>query len=506
MDFFFLKNVFGLDISDYSIEVLELKRSFKKTYLSAYGRVILEKGIVENGEILDKKKLEIKIKDVLKNTIPRKIKSKKVIISLPESKTFTHFFGEIENIQEEAERNIPWQPEEIYFDIKNGFYAASPKKIVEDYLEVFKESGLDLLVLDIESSSLVRAFESELDNKETFLIMDIGARTTNLVFVEGKQIKMSDVIYLAGNNFTDSISKKLNISFEEAEKLKIKYGFNPGEKGGEITIVLQSIFQDILKETRQAINFYEDRNNKKVKQILLCGGSSSLPKIDFYIASNLDIKTKIPNPWQGIDTKNLFKSTVFKPVFFANVIGLAKRGLESNIEENGINLKPKNIGIENLNIDKHKSIKGKILKIIAFVFIILSFGVFIWILYSYFFRPLPKNSQVKTETKATRNMKSSQKKVSKTATTTKKQEIVPSSKVNKKIPEKKPIPVVVIQKTGTGWLRVRKGPGTNYPEIGKVYPGKSYLFLQKSNGWYKIKVKDGEEGWVSAKYSKKQQK
>ena len=52
------KTTFGLDVSDASIEALELKKSFGKIKILSYGRVKLNPGIVENGEILKKDEVQ----------------------------------------------------------------------------------------------------------------------------------------------------------------------------------------------------------------------------------------------------------------------------------------------------------------------------------------------------------------------------------------------------------------------------------------------------------------
>ncbi len=59
---------------------------------------------------------------------------------------------------------------------------------------------------------------------------------------------------------------------------------------------------------------------------------------------------------------------------------------------------------------------------------------------------------------------------------------------------------VLIKETGTGWLRVRKGPGTDYAEITKVNVGDSFTLLEESFKWYKIKIGE-EEGWIFSDYA-----
>jgi len=60
---------------------------------------------------------------------------------------------------------------------------------------------------------------------------------------------------------------------------------------------------------------------------------------------------------------------------------------------------------------------------------------------------------------------------------------------------------VKILATPNGWLRVRQGPGTNYPEIAKVNSGEEFPLLEEKNGWLKIKTREGQEGWISSQYA-----
>lgn len=361
---FFKKFPLGLDISDFSIEALELERRLGKLYLGAYSRVTLQKGIVEDGKILNKEKVKEKVLELLANSQPRGFKTKQVILSLPESKTFFDIFELPANLQgqelykaveKEAEKTIPLVPEELYFDfkliserkeIKEVLYVGTPKEIVDGYLETLRGVGLVPLALDIESASLARAFKSKIEKNRGTLIVDIGAGSTILTIFDKGSVRFSATVPVAGDNLTQALSEKLEISFIKAEELKKRCGFDPEKEEGRILFVLQQAIQPILNEIKKSINFYEKREGKKVKKILLCGGSSFMPKISSYIFSNLNIETLVPDPWEGINVDILFKKkelreiieTRLHPVFFANVIGLAKRGLEKSPETSGINL------------------------------------------------------------------------------------------------------------------------------------------------------------------------
>lgn len=52
------------------------------------------------------------------------------------------------------------------------------------------------------------------------------------------------------------------------------------------------------------------------------------------------------------------------------------------------------------------------------------------------------------------------------------------------------------------WLNVRKGPGTSYARIGKLYRNDKVEIIETQNGWHKIKWQ-GASAWVCARYVSK---
>lgn len=63
---------------------------------------------------------------------------------------------------------------------------------------------------------------------------------------------------------------------------------------------------------------------------------------------------------------------------------------------------------------------------------------------------------------------------------------------------------VVILDTPTGFLRVRESASVGSAEIARVAAAEVYDLVLEQSDWFKIKLKDGKEGWVSSQYSKKQ--
>jgi len=430
----------GIDISDYSIEVLQLTKGRK---VLAYGRILLEEGIVKDGLILQKQKLVEKIKEVLRYTRPNRLeisKKLRVILSLPESKTFIYYFelpGELEGenlkqkIFEEASKIVPFGPQEIYWDYlrildSNSFlkknkknkeenkekglqrilYVGALREIVDSYIEVMELVGLDLIVLDIEADSLSRAllpgkvvttyFEKFVNYLEKFIygledsmIIDIGARTTNVsIFNKDGVLNLSIVIPIAGNHFTKAIAQKLGKNKEEAELLKRNFGFDEEKLDNKVLPILQLLFQKIIRELKKAIEYYEEKVGREIKKIILAGGSSLLPKIDKYIEANLEKRVILGSPLDRIKNKDVFDIEV-PAILFANVVGLALRGVYDI--NKGINLlsREQKIGSNSLLKKILKIVKTKKVFITTFcvlVFVFISLLLLGFALYRFFFK------------------------------------------------------------------------------------------------------------------------
>jgi len=346
------KKGFGLDISDSSIEVLELEKVSNEIKVKSYGRLqIPNKEYIENGEIKQKEPLIKSIKEVIDKAEPEKIRTRNVVISIPESRVFTHFFDlpinlktkEIkEALSYEIESIFPYSSKELYLDFKiisrkektqEIFVAASPIKIINDFKEVIEGAGLKPIVFDMESKSLARALIDKFEKNQAIMILDIGARTSIISIFDEVGLRLTSNIKLAGNRFTKEVASVLNISLEEAEKIKIKEGFL-SEKFGE---ALKKAAQILCQEVKKEIKFTEERYQFKISKIILAGGSSLLPGIKDYLEKEISLPMENGNPLIKLSKDNILAKKE-KSILFADVIGLALRALEKDPIKVDINL------------------------------------------------------------------------------------------------------------------------------------------------------------------------
>src|SRR3990170_6770730 len=362
----FQKSAFGLDISDTSLEMVEFKKKGGKVILSAVGRMILSKGVIEDGKIMDEQKLAAAIRDLCSKTQPQKISTKLVIASLPESKIFTHHFKLPITIQTndlagalkfEASNVIPASMDELVFDYKiikksvsassalspqtprqnvqEILYVAAFKNIAESYARVLRLAGLDPIALDAEALSIARSLIKVYNKDEAVLIIDIGAKQTALSIFDQDGIRFSRDLPMAGDFFTKIIATKLKMSWDQAENVKITCGLDLDCEDGRILLVLQQSLEKIAQEVIKGIRYYENEIGRKVARGVLVGGSANLTGFAEYFQDNLMIPCEWGRPWIVSD-----QSPISSSLLLTNAIGLALRGVESDPAKAGINLLP----------------------------------------------------------------------------------------------------------------------------------------------------------------------
>jgi len=62
---------------------------------------------------------------------------------------------------------------------------------------------------------------------------------------------------------------------------------------------------------------------------------------------------------------------------------------------------------------------------------------------------------------------------------------------------------ITILDTPNGFLRVRSGAGTNFPEITRVNTGEEFDLLSEDSGWVEIQVDENTTGWISSEFTQK---
>jgi type IV pilus assembly protein PilM len=336
---------FGIDLGDLFVKVLQLGKKGDNDFVQSYAIAPIPEGCIEEGRIIDKQKVAKVIRTAIATAGPKKINTKKVICSLPESKVFLRVLAipkmeqaEIgEAIKWEIEASIPLSVDQVYYDWQligetedkqNVLTVAISREIVDDILEVLELVGLEVFGLEAESIAMTRSLiEATAPSDEVSLLVDLGSKRTNFVVAEGNVPFFTSSIPFSSNGVTDAIAKTLGISNEEAEILKISEGVGCCHEEGSILNSIKAYLEGLSLEIEKTIDFYQNINTKpgKVGKIIICGGAN-LKGLVPYLAKRLRQKIYIGDPWVNLNFgERLPIINREKSLQFANAIGLAIR-------------------------------------------------------------------------------------------------------------------------------------------------------------------------------------
>ncbi len=292
----------------------------------------------------------------------------------------------------EAQQNVPFPIEEVVWDYQliggtegdlDVMLAAIKGDIIASLTEAIEQAGLLPDLVDVAPMALynsVRYNYEDLD--ECTLIIDMGARSTDLIFLEANRV-FSRSIPVAGNAITQQIMREFELSFSDAEDMKKAHAFvawggayeSPsGEVADKVSKSVRSVMTRLHAEINRSINFYRgQQDGSQPKRVLLTGGTSVIPYTDVFFKDKLKAEVDYLNPFMNVAVSDdISAEDIGRDAHtLGEVVGLAlRRVLTCPIE---INLMP-----ERVVSDKQFRKKQPILLTAAFglVFVLLVWAVY----------------------------------------------------------------------------------------------------------------------------------
>jgi len=362
-----LSNIFGadksskdslvIDIGSSAIKVVQLKKENGKAVLETYGVLSLGPyGETEIGSVTNLKTESIAqaLIDVMKES---NVTTKSASISIPSLSSLIFTISLPSKVDEsqlpkiiptEARKYIPvpisevtldWFviPEEVesFENDKNNISTTKDKievlvvaihnEILTKYQDILQKTDLHSDSFEMEIFSNIRSsFNHDL---APVLLIDFGASKTKISIVETGIVRVFHVVNRGSQDISRNISQSLNISFEEAEKLKRSVGLDPkvdpkAEK--IIRLVIDYIFSDI----NSVVLSYKKKYNKNISKVILVGGGSLLKGLLDYTKENFKIDVVYANPFSKTEAP-AFLEPILKVSGpeFSVALGLALRQL-----------------------------------------------------------------------------------------------------------------------------------------------------------------------------------
>ncbi|MFH1858596.1 MAG: type IV pilus assembly protein PilM [Candidatus Omnitrophota bacterium] len=242
------------------------------------------------------------------------------------------------HIEVEADKYIPFNIKDVILDCYileerkedgkiHALVVAVKKDVVQNYLTLLQEAGLELDALDVDTFALVNAFVNAFENRTSssqyHALLDIGGRTTNITILHGKTCLFCRDVQVGGTDFTQAISEQLKLEMDAAEMVKCS-----GDKSQEELLkLIESPLESLVNEARISFDYFENQYNGRPGQIYVSGGSSRLPGLLSYLQSNFSIETQAWDPLEGFTVaKHIASKVRDSGAGLAVAVGLALRG------------------------------------------------------------------------------------------------------------------------------------------------------------------------------------
>jgi type IV pilus assembly protein PilM len=338
--FFKDKSVFGLDIGFGSVKVMQIDTATKHNVIG-YGAATFDPNAIQDGIVIDLEGVAKATKELFSHGLTGDITTRRVVLSVPASRSFNRNVHlpnlsnkELEQaVAQEVEQYVPIANSELYTDftkIRSGveeseyLIVAAPKKIVDSHIQLAQILGLEVVGVQTTIDASGRLFlQSEGSHIPTVLI-DFGSNSADLT-VYDQGLIVTGTVPVGGDQFSRQIASTLNVTPQEAHIIKTKYGLGVSKKQKQITDGLTPILEQIIKEIRRMIRYYEERSGseQKVSQVVTMGGGANMPGLSDFITGSLRIPTRACDPWQNLHFHRLQPPNAAEKSMYVTAAGLA---------------------------------------------------------------------------------------------------------------------------------------------------------------------------------------
>ncbi len=223
-------------------------------------------------------------------------------------------------VRYEAQQNVPFPMDEVVWDYQligqegsgdlSVMLVAVKTDIVENLTACIEAAGLEAERVDVSPMALynvVRYNYSDLGG--CTMVLDMGARATNVIFVEGGRI-FSRSIPVAGIAITKELMKEFELSFEDAEQLKLSHafiGFGGAYEGPEVGVadrtskLVRNVMTRMHAEINRTINFYRSQQGGSApSMVLLAGGTAQIRHTATFLKDKLKTEVDYLNPFRNV--------------------------------------------------------------------------------------------------------------------------------------------------------------------------------------------------------------
>ena len=263
----------------------------------------------------------------------------------------------------EAQQNVPFPIEEVVWDYQlvgssevdkiEVVLVAIKADLLDGINAAVEAAGLQTRRVDVAPMALYNAFRfnySELTGSS--LLIYIGARTTNLLFIEPGKV-FSRSIPIGGSSITAAIAKEFNEPFGAAELRKKHDGFvslgGPETEASDpdvarVAQLVRGTMTRLHAELARSISFYRtQQQGSRPERVFLCGGAASTPYLREFFQEKLQGPVEFFNPLRNVAVGEsvAIEEVAGSAHLLGELVGLALRSTMTCPME--LNLRPANV-------------------------------------------------------------------------------------------------------------------------------------------------------------------
>jgi type IV pilus assembly protein PilM len=312
------KTLVGLDIGSSSIKAVELKRSRGGIEVAHLGLEPLASDVVVDSMIMDSPSVSSAI---IKLFTENSIKTRAVATSVSGHSVIVKRIAVgtmaedqlAESIKTEAAQHIPFDIDVVNIDYQvlsedlsgpqmDVLLVAVKKDKILNYTYALNSAGKVPSVVDIDAFALQNCYEYNYEPAPgaTVALLNIGASVMNINIVKGSTPLFTRDVSVGGHQYTDSLQKELDLSFDDAEALKL------GQKVGTVSEdaklpILQQVTEIIVLEIQKTFDFFRaTAAGEHIERILLAGGSSKVTGLIEALRQEFSLPVEVLNPFARI--------------------------------------------------------------------------------------------------------------------------------------------------------------------------------------------------------------
>ena len=284
-----------------------------------------------------------------------KIGKAKVRYAISGQSVFTRFVKlppiQEDNIEQlvtfEAQQHVPFPLPEVVWDYelvegaqeKEAVIVAIKADLLDEINTVVNENGLGTLEVDVAPMALYNAFRAVYGNPATpTLLIDIGAKTSNLLYIEGRRF-FTRSIPIGGGAITAAVAKEYSISFMDAEHQKISNGLvalggghteQLDESVAALAMVIRNALTRLPAEIARTTSYYRSNHGGSAPAtILLAGGGANLPYTLEFFQEKLNLPVEYFNPVKNVVVDKGVDTNVVQREghLMGELVGLGLRGV-----------------------------------------------------------------------------------------------------------------------------------------------------------------------------------